>query len=125
MIVGVPQEIKLDEYRVAMLPVGVEELVAAGHTVLVQAGAGLGSGIPDHEYLRQGAELVPSAEEIFGQAELVIKVKEPQPEEWPLLPLKPLLPINWRLTCSGTASFTMDDSPTMHGCKSYPIRLPN
>ncbi|MCA9264712.1 MAG: alanine dehydrogenase [Planctomycetales bacterium] len=85
MIVGVPQEIKRDEYRVALLPVGVEELVRAGHRVLVQAGAGLGSGLADHEYLEQGAELVADAAEIFGQAELIVKVKEPQPAEFPLI----------------------------------------
>jgi alanine dehydrogenase len=81
MIVGVPREIKQDEYRVAMLPVGVEELVRRGHTVLVEVGAGLGSGIADHDYLRQGAELVSGAEEIFARAELVVKVKEPQRSE--------------------------------------------
>ena len=58
MIVGVPKEIKQDEYRVAMLPVGVEELVRRGHRVLVEAGAGLGSGISDQDYRRQGAELL-------------------------------------------------------------------
>ena len=83
MIVGVPKEIKRDEYRVAMLPVGVEELVRRGHQVLIQAGAGLGSGLPDHEYLEQGAELVASAEEVYGRADMVIKVKEPLREEWP------------------------------------------
>ncbi len=56
MIIGVPREIKRDEYRVAMLPVGVEELRAPGHRVVMEAGAGLGSGISDHEYLRAGAE---------------------------------------------------------------------
>jgi alanine dehydrogenase len=85
VIVGVPAEVKSDEYRVAMLPVGVEELRAAGHTVLVQTGAGLGSGLADHEYLRAGAELLPDAAEIFRRAELIVKVKEPQPQEWPLL----------------------------------------
>lgn len=85
MIVGVPKEIKRDEYRVAILPVGVEELTRAGHTVLVQSGAGLGSGIPDERYLEQGAKLIETAEEIFGAAELVMKVKEPLPAEWPLL----------------------------------------
>jgi alanine dehydrogenase len=85
MIIGVPQEIKRDEYRVAMLPVGVEELVRAGHAVLVQAGAGLGSGLSDYAYLEQGAELVASASEVFSRADLIVKVKEPQPEEWPLL----------------------------------------
>jgi len=81
MIVGVPKEIKQDEYRVAMLPVGVEELVRRGHRVLVESGAGLGSGIADHDYLRQSAELVSGPEEIFNQADLVVKVKEPQPCE--------------------------------------------
>ncbi len=85
MIVGVPTEIKQDEYRVALIPVGVEELVRNGHRVLVQRGAGLGSGIPDELYVENGAELVDSAEELFGESELVIKVKEPQPSEWPLL----------------------------------------
>ncbi len=84
MIIGVPQETLLDEYRVALLPVGVEEFARHGHPVLVEAGAGLGSGISDHEYLAAGAELV-TAEDIFSRAELVIKVKEPQPPEWELL----------------------------------------
>ncbi|MCI0335199.1 MAG: alanine dehydrogenase [Planctomycetes bacterium] len=81
MIVGVPKEIKQDEYRVAMLPVGAEELVRRGHRVLVEAGAGLGSGISDHDYLRQGAELASGPAEIFSQADLIVKVKEPQRSE--------------------------------------------
>ncbi len=85
MIVGVPREIKQDEYRVAMLPVGVEELTRAGHRVLVERGAGAGSGIPDEMYLENGAEIVDSPEAIFREAELVVKVKEPQAREWPLL----------------------------------------
>ncbi|MEE8452151.1 MAG: alanine dehydrogenase [Thermoguttaceae bacterium] len=85
MIVGVPKETKLDEYRVAMLPVGVEELIRAGHEVIVEAGAGLGSGLPDHDYLRQGADLVAGPEELFDRAELIVKVKEPQPDERSLL----------------------------------------
>jgi alanine dehydrogenase len=85
MIIGVPREVKRDEYRVALLPVGAEELTHRGHTVIVEAGAGLGSGLSDHEYLRQGAELVSSAAEVYGRADLVIKVKEPQPEEWNLI----------------------------------------
>src|SRR5690606_25057592 len=85
VIVGVPKEIKRDEYRVAMLPVGVEELVRAGHQVLIEQGAGLGSGLADHAYLEVGAELVSSAAEVYGRAELVVKVKEPQPEEYALL----------------------------------------
>jgi alanine dehydrogenase len=85
MIIGVPKEIKQDEYRVAILPVGVEELARRGHQVLIERGAGLGSGIFDHEYQGQGAELVDEAGEIFGRADLVVKVKEPQPSEWPLI----------------------------------------
>lgn len=85
MIVGVPKEVKADEYRVSMVPAGVEELSRAGHRVLVQKGAGEGSGISDEEYRSNGATIVDTAEEIFGQAELVVKVKEPQEEEWPLL----------------------------------------
>jgi alanine dehydrogenase len=85
VIIGVPKEIKRDEYRVAMLPVGVEEFARAGHTVVVEAGAGLGSGLTDEDYAAQGAELVATAEEVFARADLVIKVKEPQQSEWPLL----------------------------------------
>jgi len=77
MIVGVPKEIKKDEYRVALVPVGAEELVRAGHTVLVEEGAGTGSGISDEEYARPGAQLVPGPEDIYKRAELVLKVKEP------------------------------------------------
>jgi alanine dehydrogenase len=85
MIIGVPREIKRDEYRVAMLPVGVDELVRAGHQVLIEAGAGLGSGITDHEYQEQGAHIAHTAAEVYGQAELVVKVKEPLSPEWPLI----------------------------------------
>jgi alanine dehydrogenase len=85
VIVGVPREIKRDEYRVAMLPVGVEELRRAGHRVLVEQGAGLGSGIPDELYTQQGAELVERPEAVYGAADLIVKVKEPLPPEWPLL----------------------------------------
>jgi alanine dehydrogenase len=85
VIIGVPKESKRDEYRVALLPVGVHELTRAGHEVLVEAGAGLGSGLADHEYLQEGARLAASAEEVFAEADMVLKVKEPQPEEYPLL----------------------------------------
>ncbi|RPI73918.1 MAG: alanine dehydrogenase, partial [Planctomycetaceae bacterium] len=85
MIVGVPREIKSDEYRVAMIPVGVEELTRAGHTVLVQKSAGVGSGISDDDYRSNGAQIVESAAEVFGRADLIVKVKEPQPAEFALL----------------------------------------
>jgi alanine dehydrogenase len=85
MIVGVPKEIKTDEYRVAMIPVGVEELTRAGHPVLIQTGAGHGSGITDEQYASNGAEIVATAEEIWRRADLIVKVKEPLPTEWPWL----------------------------------------
>jgi alanine dehydrogenase len=85
MRIGVPKEIKSHEYRVGMLPVGVEEMRRGGHTVLVQRGAGLGSGIQDHDYERAGATLVEQSGAVWKESELVIKVKEPQPEEYPLL----------------------------------------
>ena len=85
MIVGVPRETKRDEYRVALLPVGAEELVRAGHTVLVERSAGSGSGLPDEAYAAAGATLVDGPAEVFGKADLVVKVKEPQPQELSLI----------------------------------------
>ena len=81
MKVGVPTEIKTDEYRVALTPAGVRELVDRGHEVLVARGAGVGSAIPDELYAAQGATIVPDADAIFGEAEMIVKVKEPQPAE--------------------------------------------
>jgi alanine dehydrogenase len=85
MIVGVPKEVKGDEYRVALLPVGVEELTRAGHKVLVEAMAGVGSGLADHDYLKHGAEMAAGPEEIYAQADMIIKVKEPQADELTML----------------------------------------
>lgn len=85
MLIGVPREVKTDEYRVAMLPVGVEELTRAGHKVLVEAGAGIGSGITDDMYAENGASIVATANEVWSAADLIIKVKEPQVAEWPMM----------------------------------------
>lgn len=85
MIIGVPKEIKEQEYRVALLPSGAYQLIKRGHEVVVERGAGLGAGYPDVEYERAGAKLLGSHEEVFAQADLVVKVKEPLPEEFPLL----------------------------------------
>jgi alanine dehydrogenase len=85
MVIGVPKEIKADEHRVSMIPVGVEELVRRGHKVLVQKGCGLGSGLDDREFVASGAEVVESPKEIFERAEMVVKVKEPLPKEYPFL----------------------------------------
>ncbi|GAB5515668.1 alanine dehydrogenase [Rhodopirellula baltica] len=110
MIVGVPSEIKTDEYRVGMLPVGVAELTQAGHTVLVQAGAGLGSGLPDHDYLRAGAELVASADDIFAKADLVVKVKEPQRSEYELIRPGQLVFTYFHFAADDTLTKAMMDS---------------
>src|SRR3954470_15357171 len=85
MIVGVPKEVKTDEYRVAMTPVGVDELTRGGHTVLIETGAGSGSGILDDQYARHGAEIVTDVASIWSRADMVVKVKEPLPDEWPLM----------------------------------------
>ena len=85
MRVGVPTETKSDEYRVALTPAGVRELTEHGHEVLVESGAGEGSAISDSDFAAQGARLVPDAASVFGDAELVLKVKEPQAEEVALL----------------------------------------
>jgi alanine dehydrogenase len=81
VIIGVPSEIKADEYRVAITPAGVRELTLRGHEVLVQAGAGDGSAMADDQFRAQGARIVPDAATVFARAELVLKVKEPQPSE--------------------------------------------
>src|SRR6185312_8966532 len=78
MRIGVPREIKVHEYRVGLVPAGVRELVAAGHEVLVETGAGSGIGVDDAQYRAAGASIAPNAAEVFARAELVVKVKEPQ-----------------------------------------------
>ncbi len=85
MRVGVPAEVKDHEFRVALTPGGVLELRRHGHEVLVQSGAGLGSSIPDEEFVAAGARIVPAATDVWGAADLVLKVKEPTPAEYPLL----------------------------------------
>src|SRR2546429_1019075 len=85
MIVGVPREIKTAENRVALVPAGVESLVGDGHTVLVEQGAGLGSGFSDDAYRAAGATLVPRAGDAWSKAEMVVKVKEPIEPEWPCM----------------------------------------
>ncbi|MFQ5806478.1 MAG: alanine dehydrogenase, partial [Phycisphaerae bacterium] len=85
MIIGVPKEVKPDEYRVAVTPAGVEQLKRCGHSVLVQRNAGVGSGLPNEDYQAYGAEIVSSAAEVFGSAELICKVKEPLRQEIELI----------------------------------------
>lgn len=85
MVIGIPKEIKEQESRVGLLPSTTGSLVLRGHTVLVQNGAGVGSGYPDEDYAAAGAQITDAAEEIFRRAEMIVKVKEPLPAEWPLL----------------------------------------
>ena len=85
MIIGVPKEIKEQEQRIALLPSAAEELSKRGHTVLVDKNAGVGSGYPDAEYKKAGAEIVDHAKDVFARAEMIVKVKEPLPAEFPLL----------------------------------------
>ena len=85
MIIGIPKEIKDKEFRVGIVPAGVKALTSAGQRVVIEAGAGLGSGITDEEYRASGADLLPTAAAVYGEAEMIMKVKEPLPPEYPLL----------------------------------------
>ncbi|MBA4742240.1 MAG: alanine dehydrogenase, partial [Azoarcus sp.] len=85
MRIGIPREIKNHEYRVGLLPAGVGELVARGHEVFVEAGAGVGAGAEDAAYRTAGATLIEHPRELFDAVELIVKVKEPQPEEFAYL----------------------------------------
>src|SRR4051812_19059828 len=82
MRIGVPREIKNHEYRVALTPAGVHELVNRGHEVLIETGAGVGSSVPDVEFEAAGAKIVAQADEVWGAADLLLKVKEPIAEEY-------------------------------------------
>ena len=85
MIVGIPKEIKNNEYRVSLTPAGAMELVRRGHTVYIQSGAGVDSGFADKEYQAVGAKLLPTIEEVYATAEMIIKVKEPIAPEYGLV----------------------------------------
>ena len=85
MIIGTPKEIKNHEYRVGIVPAGVHAFTSHGHEVIIQAGAGKGSGIEDADFVAAGARIVPTAEDVYGQADMVMKVKDPLPAEYGLL----------------------------------------
>src|SRR4030081_771272 len=85
MTIGVPKEIKEQEQRVALLPSAVEQLKRRGHSVLVEKNAGVGSGYPDEDYVKAGAEIVDQAKDVFAKADMIVKVKEPLPAEYGLL----------------------------------------
>jgi alanine dehydrogenase len=85
MIIGVPKEIKSNENRVALTPAGAMELARRGHTVYIETMAGVGSGFEDHEYETAGGKILPTAEAIFGAAQMIMKVKEPIEQEYALI----------------------------------------
>ncbi|MCF8528610.1 MAG: alanine dehydrogenase [Aquiluna sp.] len=85
MLIGVPKEIKNNENRVAMTPAGVHELVSRGHQVIIEQGAGIGSTFSDQDYVSAGASILDSADEIWAKAEMIVKVKEPISQEYPLM----------------------------------------
>ncbi len=132
MTVGVPKEVKDHETRVGLVPRGVTALREAGHRVLVEAGAGLGSSIPDREYAEAGAQLVESAAEAWGSADLVAKVKEPQPSEYGFLRpqltlftnlhLAPLPDLTHRLLAAGVSAVGYETIREQDG--SLPLLTP-
>ncbi len=85
MIIGIPAEIKDNENRVGMTPAGVSELVKRGHNVFIQQGAGVNSGFPDSEYTLVGAQTLPTIEDVYAKAEMIVKVKEPIEPEYSLI----------------------------------------
>jgi alanine dehydrogenase len=85
VIIGIPREIKADEYRVALLPVGAEMLISEGHQILIETGAGIGSGYDDAQYQAVGATLIDNSADIFARADLIVKVKEPMQPEYSML----------------------------------------
>jgi alanine dehydrogenase len=117
MNVGVPTEVKPDEYRVALTPAGVRELIDAGHAVVVQTEAGLGSAITDDQYVAQGARIVPDADAVFEAAELIVKVKEPQPVE--VVRLKPHHTLFTYLHLAADASLTQGLMESGATCIAY------
>ena len=109
MIVGVPKEVKPDEYRVAAPPVAVEVLTKAGHQVLVETMAGEGSGFADEEYIEAGGTVVDTAEEVYGRADMIYHVKEPIPSEYPLLKKSQILFAYLHLATAKELTLTLMD----------------
>jgi alanine dehydrogenase len=130
--IAVPREIKNHEYRVALTPAGVHELTSRGHDVFVEAGAGLGSAITDEEYLAAGAKLVSTAEETWAEGEMVLKVKEPIADEYPLLRSDQVLftylhlaadeALTKALMVAGTTAIAYETVQTAHG--ALPLLAP-
>ncbi|RKS72734.1 alanine dehydrogenase [Motilibacter peucedani] len=124
MKVGIPREVKRHEYRVAATPAGVHELVAHGHTVFVERDAGAGSSIPDTDFESAGAKILDSADDVWGEAELVLKVKEPIAEEWPRMRRGQVLFTYLHLAASRECTEALVASGTT-GIAYETVQLPN
>ncbi|WP_309113504.1 alanine dehydrogenase [Saccharothrix sp.] len=132
MRISVPREIKNHEYRVALTPAGAHELTLRGHDVFVESGAGLGSAIPDEEYLAAGAKVLATAEDVWAEGDLVLKVKEPIAREYPLLRKGQTLftylhlaadrPLTEALIASGTTAIAYETVQTANG--ALPLLAP-
>ena len=124
VIIGIPKEIKNNEYRVALVPSGAEALVEAGHTVLVETGAGQGTSLEDDEYKAVGAQIVGTYQEVFARADMIMKVKEPQPEEYPHLRPGQIVFTYFHFAASESLTRAMVDSKAV--CVAYEtIQLPD
>ncbi|MCC8943033.1 alanine dehydrogenase, partial [Bradyrhizobium sp. Arg68] len=125
MRIGVPKEIKIEEYRVGLTPASVREYVAHGHEVVVQRGAGEGIGAGDDVYRQAGASVADTADEVFATADMIVKVKEPQPSEWTrlregqilftYLHLAPDVPQTKGLLASGCTAVAYETVTDAHG----------
>ena len=124
MIVGVPKEVKDNEFRVALTPEGARELTEAGHRVLIQDRAGDGSNIPQERYTRAGADIVPTAEQVWGESDLILKVKEPVPREYELLREEQVLFTYLHLAASKELTQAMIDRK-VHGVAYETVQLPD
>ncbi|HWD46236.1 MAG TPA: alanine dehydrogenase, partial [Actinomycetota bacterium] len=124
MDVGIPRELKDHEYRVAITPVGVRELTDAGHRVVIEQGAGLGSSITDLEFEKSGAAILETADEVWGGADLILKVKEPVPEEFPRLRKDQVLFTYLHLAASREVTEALLDSGTT-GVAYETVELPD
>jgi alanine dehydrogenase len=124
VIVGVPKEVKDNEFRVALTPEGARELTEAGHRVLIQDHAGDGSNIPQERYTRAGAEVVPTAEQVWAESDLILKVKEPVPQEYELLREEQVLFTYLHLAASKELTQAMIDRK-VHGVAYETVQLPD
>ena len=124
MNIGIPKEIKTNENRVSLVPAGAEALVAAGHKVVVEKGAGLGSGFSDEQYVAAGATIAPDADTTWAGADMIIKVKEPIAVEWPRMKKGQTIFTYFHFAASEELTRAMVDSRSV--CVAYEtIQLPD